>query len=94
MRGLTPIDVAVLHRSSSAICWLLQHNVSVANSLQVGAHAVSLDLARELLGRGAAVNVHAVARAVDNDNIAVVNLVAESMRPEGRAHHGWPTGRP
>ncbi|GIH03895.1 hypothetical protein Rhe02_19620 [Rhizocola hellebori] len=86
--GLTPIDLALLHRSSGAVGWLLQHHVSVKNSLQVGAHAMSLDLARELLGRGAAVNIHAIARAVDNDDIEVLDLLAQSMPPESWADDG------
>ncbi|WP_243420759.1 ankyrin repeat domain-containing protein [Micromonospora globispora] len=40
--GLTAIDVALLHRASAVVRWLLERRVPVENSLQVGAHAVDL----------------------------------------------------
>src|SRR5262249_38328391 len=74
--GLSPIDVALRHRANASARWLLDRNVPVGNTLQVAAYAVNLDLARELLGRGAVVNTCAVTRALDNEDVEVVRLLA------------------
>jgi hypothetical protein len=80
--GLTAIDVALLHRASAAVRWLLERRVPVENSLQVGAHAVDLDLARDLLDRGARINACAVARALDNEDVEVVQLLSRAVQPD------------
>ncbi|GAB3831504.1 ankyrin repeat domain-containing protein [Dactylosporangium cerinum] len=80
--GLTPVDVALRHRSSTVTRWLVDRGVPVGNSLRVGAHAVDADLARHLLDRGAAVDATALDRALHNDDIAVVQALAEAVRPD------------
>ncbi|MEV4820671.1 hypothetical protein [Micromonospora sp. NPDC049274] len=80
--GLTPLDLALMLQSSDATRWLLQHDVPVDNALQVGAHAVDLELARNLIDRGASVNECAVIRAVDNENVEVVRLLSNAVRPD------------
>ncbi|WP_446210348.1 hypothetical protein [Micromonospora sp. IBSANI012] len=71
--GLAPIDLALPHRASAVVRWLLEQRVPVENSLQVGAHAVDLELARNLLDCGASVNACAVTRALDNVPLGAVD---------------------
>jgi hypothetical protein len=80
--GLSPIDVALLHGASAVVRWLLEQRVPVENALQVGAHAVDLELARDLLGRGASINACAVSRALDNEDVEVVRLLSRAVRPD------------
>ena len=80
--GLTPIDVALLHRAFAVVRWLLERRVPVANCLQVGAHAVDVDLARTLLDRGAAVNACALTRALDNEDVEVLRLLSGAVQPD------------
>jgi hypothetical protein len=80
--GLTPIDVALPHRALAVVQWLLERRVPVASALQVGAHAVDLDLATTLLDRGAAVNACALTRALDNEDVEVVRLLSRAVRPD------------
>ncbi|MEV4351081.1 SMI1/KNR4 family protein [Actinoplanes sp. NPDC049596] len=80
--GLTPIDVALAGRGLAVATWLLDRQVPVGNTLRVGAHAVDLGLAEELLRRGATVDASAVASAVDNPDPAVVELLARALPPE------------
>ncbi|WP_433203370.1 hypothetical protein ACQP00_34010 [Dactylosporangium sp. CS-047395] len=75
--SLTAIDVAVQRGSTGAARWLLARGVPVPNALRVGAHAVTLDLARELLARGARPGLEAVAGAVRNPDLAVLDLLVE-----------------
>lgn len=77
--GLTPIDVALLNRSPDAAWWLLGRGVAVTNTLRLGAHAVDLPLARELLARGAEVTVQAVSRAFDNADIEVTRVIGVGL---------------
>lgn len=80
--GLAPIDVALLNGAAGVVRWLLERGVPVGNALQVGAHAVDLDLAAELLDRGARVNACAVTRAVDNPDVDVLHLLARGVQPD------------
>lgn len=80
--GLSPLDVALLHRASAVIPWLLEQGVPVENSLRVGAHAVDVELARNLLDRGASVDASAVARALENEDAEVVQLLSRAVRPD------------
>ncbi|WP_433043844.1 ankyrin repeat domain-containing protein [Dactylosporangium sp. CS-033363] len=75
--SLTPIDVAVQRGGARAAQWLLARGVPVTNALRVGAHAVTLELARELLARGARPSLEAAAGAVRNPDLAVLELLAE-----------------
>lgn len=87
--GLSPLDVALLHRAFAVILWLLEHGVPVENSLRVGAHAVDLNLAQTLLDRGASVDASTMARALDNEDTEVVHLLSGAVRPdEGLARLG------
>jgi hypothetical protein len=79
--GLSPLDVALLHRASAVIPWLLEQGVPVENSLRVGAHAVDVELARNLLDRGASVDAGAVSRALENEDAEVVRLLSRAVRP-------------
>ncbi|WP_446219346.1 hypothetical protein [Micromonospora sp. IBHARD004] len=85
--GLTAIDVALLHRANAVVQWLLERRVPVENSLQVAAHAVDLDLARDLLHQGARINTCVVSRALDNEDVEVVRLPV-AWRAAGRG--AWP----
>ncbi|GAA3220709.1 hypothetical protein ACFO1B_17130 [Dactylosporangium siamense] len=80
--GLTPVDVALRQRSSTVVRWLVDRGVPVGNSLRVGAHGVDADLARHLLDRGAAVDATALDRALDNDDIAVLQALAAAVPAE------------
>lgn len=80
--GLTPIDVALLNQAPAVVRWLLDRRVPVENCLRVGAHAVDLDLARHLLDRGAPVDAAALTRALDNEDVAVVQLLSQAVRPD------------
>ncbi|QKW32827.1 ankyrin repeat domain-containing protein [Actinomadura sp. NAK00032] len=80
--GLTPLDVALMHRAFAVVPWLLEHDVPVENSLWLGAHAVDLELARTLLDRGASVDVRVVGQALDNDDVEVVRLLARAVQPD------------
>jgi hypothetical protein len=77
--GLTPIDLALLAGATGTARHLLAKGVPVANALRVGAHAVDLPLARDLLDRGAAVDASAVQRATGNPDAAVVRLLAHAV---------------
>ncbi len=79
--GLTPVDVALRHRSLTVARWLLDRRVPVTNALRAGAHAVDADLARHLLDRGATVDATAFGRALDGDDIAVVQTLGEAAPP-------------
>jgi hypothetical protein len=74
--GLTPIDIALINRRLDAAAWLLERRVPVTGTLRTGAHAVTADLARRLLDRGAVVTADAVHRATDNDDPEVLRLLA------------------
>jgi hypothetical protein len=78
--GLTPIDVAVAHRAFTVVRWLLEQQVPVDNTLRVGARTVDLELAGELLRRGASVDASAVAAAERNPDGAVVHLLSRAAR--------------
>ncbi|WP_433461794.1 hypothetical protein [Spirillospora sp. CA-128828] len=80
--GLSPLDVALLHRASAVVPWLLEQGVPVENSLRVGAHAVDLELARNLLDRGASIDASTVARALENEDAEVVQLLSRAVRPD------------
>ncbi|MFI0358017.1 hypothetical protein [Actinomadura sp. 9N407] len=80
--GLTPIDVALRDGATAAVRWLLDQRVPVENSLQDGAHAVDLDLARDLVDRGAMINATALSRALDNQDLEVVQLLARAVQPD------------
>ncbi|MEU4620161.1 SMI1/KNR4 family protein [Actinoplanes sp. NPDC023801] len=77
--GLTPIDIALINRRLDAAAWLLDRRVPVINTLRTAAHAVSADLARKLLDRGAVVTADAVQRAADNDDPEVLRLLAARL---------------
>ncbi len=79
--GLTPIDIALGRRGFTVAAWLLERQVPVGNTLRVGAHAVDLGLAEELLRRGASVDASAVAAAMSNQDVAVVDLLARALPP-------------
>ncbi|MFI0483514.1 hypothetical protein [Actinomadura sp. 9N215] len=80
--GLSPLDVALLHRASAVIQWLLEQNVPVENTLRVGAHAVDVELARNLLDRGASIDATTVTRALDNEDVEVVHLLSRAAQPD------------
>jgi hypothetical protein len=80
--GLTLIDVALRNGAIAAVRWLLDQHVPVENCLQVGAHAVDLDLARDLLARGATVNAYALSRALDHQDVEVVQLLSRAVQPD------------
>jgi hypothetical protein len=79
--GLTPLDVALVSRSWTVVRRLLDHRVPVRQALRFGGSTVDLDLARELVHRGAERNESALLSAADNDDEAVLVLVAESVPP-------------
>jgi hypothetical protein len=79
--SLTPIDIALLHRAFAVVTWLLDQHVPVDNCLRVGAHAVDLDLAHDLLRRGALVDTSTIWRALDNPDIEVVQIIANAAPP-------------
>ena len=86
--GLTPIDIALVNRRLDAAARLLERRVPVTNTLRTGAHAVTADLARTLLARGALVTADAVGGAIDNEDPEVLRLLAERLpsSAEMRAH--------
>ncbi|HEX5598976.1 MAG TPA: hypothetical protein VFX61_23620 [Micromonosporaceae bacterium] len=49
---------------------------------KVGAHAVDLDLARYLLDQGARINACAISRALDNEDVEVMQLLARAVQPD------------
>jgi hypothetical protein len=77
--GLTPIDIALINRRLDAAVWLLDRRVPVAGTLRTGAHAVTADLARRLLERGAIVTADVVHRATDNDDPEVLRLLRANL---------------
>lgn len=79
--GLTPIDVALLHEAFTVVEWLLGQRVPVDNCLRVGSHSVNLDLARNLLARGATVDAFTLIRAMDNEDVEVLELLAGAVQP-------------
>lgn len=81
--GLTPVDVALSHRAFAVVRWLLQRQVPVPDTLRVGAHAAGPELAAELLRRGATVDASALGSAVNNDDIAVLELLSRAYRADG-----------
>jgi hypothetical protein len=86
--GLTPIDIALVNGRLEAARNLLDRRVPVTNTLRTGAHAVTADLARTLLARGAMVTSDAVGGAIDNADPEVLRLVAARLpaSAEARAH--------
>ncbi|GIE33920.1 hypothetical protein Ait01nite_069650 [Actinoplanes italicus] len=86
--GLTPIDIALVNRRLDAAVRLLERRVPVTNTLRTGAHAVTADLARTLLARGALVTADAVGGAIDNEDPEVLRLLADRLpsSAEMRAH--------
>ncbi|MEU4160943.1 ankyrin repeat domain-containing protein [Actinoplanes sp. NPDC026670] len=86
--GLTPIDIALVNGRLEAARNLLGRRVPVTNTLRTGAHAVTADLARTLLARGAMVTSDAVGGAIDNADPEVLRLVAARLpaSAEARAH--------
>ncbi|WP_433378388.1 hypothetical protein ACQPZX_11600 [Actinoplanes sp. CA-142083] len=77
--GLAPIDIALMHRSGEVTRWLLDRGVPVRNTLRAAAQSIDLDLARDLLARGAAVDAHTISSAVNNPDVDVVQLLASSL---------------
>jgi len=86
--GLTPVDIALANQGLAVAAWLLERQVPVGNTLRVGAHAVEVGLAEELLRRGASVDASAVAAAVNNRDVAVVDLLARAL-PPGSDRPDW-----
>jgi hypothetical protein len=86
--GLTPIDLALTGRGLTVARWLLDQGVPVDNTLRVGAHAVDLPLAGELLRRGASVDASALSSALDNEDEAVTELLSRTLAP-GAGHPEW-----
>jgi hypothetical protein len=86
--GLTPIDIALVNRRLDVVARLLERRVPVTNTLRTGAHAVTADLARTLLARGALVTADAVGGAIDNDDPDVLRLLAARLpsSDEMRSH--------
>ncbi|BEL12785.1 ankyrin repeat domain-containing protein [Actinoplanes sichuanensis] len=86
--GLAPIDIALVNGRLEAARSLLDRRVPVTNTLRTGAHAVTADLARALLARGALVTADAVGGAIDNPDPEVLRLVAARLPAsvEARAH--------
>ncbi|MER7281652.1 ankyrin repeat domain-containing protein [Dactylosporangium sp. NPDC000244] len=77
--GLTPLDVAVQHGRERTARWLLARDAPATNALRFGAAAVSLDLARDLLARGAVTSLDTVAAAARNEDFAVLELLAATI---------------
>ncbi|GIE81695.1 hypothetical protein Aph02nite_76450 [Actinoplanes philippinensis] len=81
--GLTPIDIALVNGRLEAAEGLLGRGVPVVNTLRTGSHAVTAELARSLLGRGALVTADAVGGAIDNDDPEVLRLLATRLPSPG-----------
>ncbi|WP_433790884.1 hypothetical protein [Actinoplanes sp. CA-252034] len=81
--GLTAIDIALVNGRLEAAEGLLGRSVPVTNTLRTGAHAVTAELARALLERGAVVTADAVGGAIDNDDPEVLRLLAARMPSSG-----------
>lgn len=79
--GMTPLDIALARRAHDAERWLLDRDVPVAAALRFGASGIGVDLAAELLRRGARVDEHVLSAAVENPDPDVVELLTRDARP-------------
>ena len=86
VRGGTPIEHALLHRSEKVTRWLLDRGAPVENALHQSSSSIDPELARELLRRGARADRIAALNAVHADRLDTALVIASALaREEARA---------
>ena len=77
--GAGALDHALTSGALRAARFLLDRGVPTTGALRAGAHAVDLELARELLARGATVDEHTIFAAVDAGRVDTALLMYEAV---------------